>query len=121
MISRDAYGKDLNALALMVLSVLRDTPEFGSVSRLTYIMGRDDFDRLIDLYGGQTLYIPTRHEVNVALKAILYYYYRQICKNKKNTAAEKSHITSMDEFRTIDGYIDRIDYLMRHFEMASDD
>lgn len=63
---------------MALLYVLRDNDEFSDVARLALILDRKNFDRLIDNCGGLTFTIPTRQEVNDALRALLYYQMRYI-------------------------------------------
>lgn len=70
--------RDIYFLALALLYVLRDYDEYSDVARLALILDRESFDSLIDNCGGMTFRVPTRDEVDDALRALLYYQLRYI-------------------------------------------
>lgn len=106
--------EDVNALALMVLSVLRDTPEFGTTAHLAYTLSRKDFNRIIDMFGGQTIRIPTREDVNKALSSIIYYHSKYIRGRSDYSAIRDSHLT-VKQVTELRPYLEKIDYIMNHF------
>lgn len=61
------------SMALMLLYVLKDNDKFSDIAPLALMLDRDNFDKLIDYYGGMDIHIPTRDEVNSALKSLVYY------------------------------------------------
>lgn len=65
-------------MSLALLYVLRNMDDYSDVSRLAFVLDRDNFDRLIDNCGGMTMKIPTREEVNYALKALMFYQMRYV-------------------------------------------
>lgn len=112
--------RDINAFALMMLSLLRDTPEFGATASLAYILNREDFDNLIDMFGGQTFRVPTRDEVRRALGAIMYYHYREVQHRNKVTALRESGL-SIEDLPYIESHLDQIKYMVKHFEAQDDE
>ena len=113
--TEDFPEKDINALTLMILSVLRDTPEFRSLAHLAYILTRDDFDKLIDICGGMTLTIPTREEFERSLRAIVYYYYRKVYRYSKVQALDKSGLSLID-LNSVEGDLKQIGKVMKSFK-----
>lgn len=113
--TEDFPEKDINALTLMILSVLRDTPEFRSLAHLAYILTRDDFDKLIDICGGMTLTIPTREEFERSLRAIVYYYYRKVYRYSKVQALDKSGLSLID-LNSVEGHLKQIGKVMKSFK-----
>ena len=111
-------NQDLNAFALMVLGVLKDTPEFGVSAYMAYLLNREDFDKMLDVYGGLTVRIPTREEFNKALSAIVYYHSRVIMGHNKSRSLRESHLTSSD-LRDLESHLDKIDNLMKYFDEGS--
>ena len=59
----------LYSLAMMFLYILKDDPEYAALSQLSYILDRKNFDKFIDYFGGSTIKVPTREEVNSAFKS----------------------------------------------------
>lgn len=76
----------------MVLSMLRDTPEFAATAHLTQVLDRENFNRLIDTMGGMRIAIPTRDEYNLALKSILFCYYHDVRGMDEEKAREMGNI-----------------------------
>lgn len=58
------------SLALGILYILRDSKPYGDLSQLSLLLDKPNFDKLIDHFGGKKIYVPTRDELNMALKAL---------------------------------------------------
>lgn len=118
----DNQDEDMLALALMVLSVLRDTDEYGAITHLAYALNRKDFFNLIDMYGGTTLRIPTHDEVDLALRSLMFYYWYYIKHMSLNVARIRSGFGYRygleDEvaIKRIEKYLEKIDYVVKHFK-----
>lgn len=70
--------KDVSSLLLFALYKLKDTDEYSTLSELAYILDRKHLLRLIDIFGGLTIRIPTREEFILLLDSLLLYCYVNI-------------------------------------------
>ena len=86
-------------MALALLHVLRDEGSYTDTSRLALILDEDNFDRLIDNCGGMTITIPTRDEVNRALKSLVYYQLTSTYHHRNKDALEMSGVSPVDAAR----------------------
>ena len=71
---------DLYFLSLLILDKLEDDSKdkYKMLSELAYLLNGDSFINLIQYFGGQTITIPSRYEIQNSLRLISLYYYRDI-------------------------------------------
>ena len=105
---------DIYYMALALLHILRSEGSYTDTSRLALILDEDNFDRLIDNCGGMTITIPTREEVNLSLKSLIYYQLTTTYHLSNKEALEKSGLSVVDatkvkaKSRRIKGYLKSI-------------
>ena len=64
---------DFYSLILFTLFKLTDTPEYSSISQLAYVLDKNNLLNLCTFFGGQTIKIPTLHELESLVYALLLY------------------------------------------------
>lgn len=77
--------KDIYSLILFILYNLKKEPEYSTLSELVYILDNENFIRLLNYYGGQTIRIPTTQELVNVLDALVVYEKQQ---NEEITLSE---------------------------------
>lgn len=83
-------------LALALLHILQKREGFSDTARLALILDKENFDRIIDNCGGMTIAIPTREEVNRALRTLIYYQLRFLKNYPMDQALEESGVSMVD-------------------------
>lgn len=89
-------NSDIYYMALTLLHILREEDSFSDTARLSLLLDEDNFDRLIDNCGGMTITIPTRDEVNRALKSLVYYQLVRLYHKSTKEALELSGVSLTD-------------------------
>ena len=64
---------DFYSLILFTLFKMTDKPEYSSISQLSYVLDKDNLLNLCTFFGGQTITIPTLHELESLVYALLLY------------------------------------------------
>lgn len=62
--------KDTTSLVLFTLWKLKDSPEYGALSELCYVLDGDNLSKFLSYYGGMTLKVPTLKEFRLMVKAL---------------------------------------------------
>lgn len=70
--------KDIYSLILFAMFKLKDVPEYSSVSELAYVLDQDNLLKLCEVFGGQTISIPTIDDMQEMVYALLMYQYVDI-------------------------------------------
>ena len=65
--------QDIYSLLLFCLYKMTDNPKYSTLSELVYVLDRKNLLRLIEYYGGTTLTIPTKEELDTLLSALQLY------------------------------------------------
>jgi hypothetical protein len=52
---------------------MKDIPEYSTLSELAYILDKESLFNFLEYYGGTTITIPTIHEFNQIIRALLLY------------------------------------------------
>lgn len=104
-------------MALGLLFVLKDFDPFRNTSRLALLLNRNSFDTLIDNFGGTTITIPTRDEVNSMLKSLVYYQARYV-EHKSPYEAKRLSGADNNESAKIDNYVDKIATFFSMFDKS---
>jgi len=72
----DVKGEmDMYYFALFVFSCMEPTFKTNCLAELTLILDKDNFFNLVNVFGGRTIKIPTKDELNKYLKVVGAYYY----------------------------------------------
>lgn len=66
--------KDLYYVALIILAMCEKSHKYASSSELAMILDKENFLRLLDVYGGQTIYIPKKSDILGFIEALITYY-----------------------------------------------
>ncbi len=69
---------DIYSLILFAIYKLKDTEEYSVLSELAYILDQHSLLEFLDYFGGMTIKVPTKHELQVMLDALLLYEYINI-------------------------------------------
>lgn len=64
---------DVYSLLLFCLYKMTDNPEYSTLSELVYVLDRKNFLRLIEYFGGMTIRIPEKEELETLLSALEIY------------------------------------------------
>ena len=59
---------------------MTDVPEYSSLSELAYVLDKDSMLNLCEMFGGQTITIPTIDEIESLVHSLLLYQYVKIDK-----------------------------------------
>lgn len=62
--------KNIYSLLLFVLYKMINDDEYSDLSKLIYLMSKEDFYKLCHFYGGKTIKIPTVEQLNLLLDAM---------------------------------------------------
>jgi hypothetical protein len=69
---------DYYSLILFALYKFNEIPEYSSLSELAYTLDKDNLLNLCEMFGGQTIRIPTIHELESLIYSLLLYQYVKI-------------------------------------------
>ena len=69
---------DFYSIALFTLFKMTEKPEYSSLSQLAYILDEDNLLNLCEMFGGQTITIPTTKELESLIYSLLLYQYVKI-------------------------------------------
>ena len=77
------YNKSLSqidtySLMLFILYQMKNVKEYSTLSELVYVLDKENFFNLLDYFGGMTITIPTKKELEIILNALLLYQYTMI-------------------------------------------
>ena len=65
--------KDIYTLMLYALYKLKDVPEYASLSELSFVLDHDNLLKFIQIFAGTTIKVPTMHEFDLVIHALLVY------------------------------------------------
>ena len=69
---------DVFSLILFILYKSTSLPEYSSLSQLAYTLDKNNLLKLCNIFGGQTLYIPTLDELEKLIYGLMMYQYVDI-------------------------------------------
>lgn len=69
---------DFYSIALFTLFKMTEKPEYSSLSQLAYILDEDNLLNLCEMFGGQTIRIPTTKELESLIYSLLLYQYVKV-------------------------------------------
>lgn len=64
---------DVYSLILFALYQIKDIPEYSTLSELAYVLDKPNLFSLLDYFGGTTITIPTKRELQTIVNALLLY------------------------------------------------
>lgn len=70
-------NSEMYYISLLLLSSLKKKC-YSNIPELSLILDEENLLRLINVYGGQTITIPTKEEVKKYLQIVMVYYYSEI-------------------------------------------
>ena len=71
---------DIYSMSLFILYKLTKIPEYSIASELPYVLNKNDLVNFCNLFGGQTIRIPTLNEIFSVMNLVLLYQYVEIDK-----------------------------------------
>lgn len=69
---------DVYSLVLFTLYQIQDIPEYATLSELAYILDKPNLLYLLEYFGGTTIRIPTKEELQTLISTLLVYQYVNI-------------------------------------------
>ena len=91
---------DAYSMLLFLLYRLRDVPEYSALSELMFILDKDSVLKLFEYFGGLTITIPTIHDLEVLVYALILY--KEVNINKKSF---ENVITSFNQNKVMNSEI----------------
>ena len=88
---------DVYSLVLFSLYQLKDIPEYATLSELAYVLNKDNLMKLLDYFGGTTITIPTKRELQIVINALLVY--QSVKVEKTSLAFALSKISGVDRLQ----------------------
>lgn len=64
---------DVYSLVLFALYQIKEVPEYSTLSELAYVLDKTNLMNLLDYFGGTTIKIPTKRELQILINALLVY------------------------------------------------
>jgi len=88
--------EDTYSMALMLLYLSSDNPDFSVLSELVFILDKSNFLNFIKYFEGQTLKIPNIEQISESLKLLLLYQYYKINNMSFHEALQKAGFNLTD-------------------------
>lgn len=108
---------DTYSLLLFVLYQMKGIKEYSTLSELIYVLDKDNFFKLLDYFGGITITIPTKKELETLLNALLLYQYTQIEGLSLSYAIKKLEHTDNTKLSEIKDTYEKVCEIMRSFDV----
>ena len=64
---------DIYSLMLFALFKMRDIKEYSTLSELVYILDRKNLNNFLECFGGMTITVPTKGELQILINSLLLY------------------------------------------------
>lgn len=64
---------DVYSLVLFVLYQIKELPEYSTLSELAYVLDKPNLFNFLDYFGGTTIKVPTKRELQTIINALLVY------------------------------------------------
>lgn len=64
---------DVNSMILFVLYQISNVKEYHTLSELAYILDKKNLMKFLDYFGGMTIKVPTKEEMQLVVNALLVY------------------------------------------------
>lgn len=81
---------DTYSTMLLLLSAVKDNPNYTTLSELPYVLDRENFLNFIEFFGGQTITIPTKNELLSSIRVLLLFQYYKVEKMEWVEAIKKA-------------------------------
>jgi hypothetical protein len=106
---------DVYSLMLFSIFKMKDIPEYSTLSELAYILDKESLFNFLEYYGGTTITVPTIHEFNQIIRALLLYQavnLEGVDFNKafKNIESEFQTNDTREAYFKIVGILDKYDF-----------
>lgn len=105
---------DWYSLMLFALYKLFEVPEYSALSELAYTLDKNNLLRLLEVFGGLTLRIPTVEEMEDVTKMLLVYQMTVVDSYDFESALKELDCTSEELRRIRAGYSKLSDILSRY-------
>ena len=109
---------DVYSLLLFALSKLINIPEYSALCELCYVLDKDNLLKLCEYFGGTTLKIPTVHQLENLMHALLLYQYVNIEHGEFEEALTASVTDEMSVDEVKDTYV-KICEVMKNYEFGN--
>lgn len=93
------------SVALLLLSMIKDDPNYSVISELPYILDQKNFLELLRYYEGKTIKIPTLNELQRMMRVLLTYQYYIIDKYNWSEAIKMAGYDPETEGRSAERYL----------------
>jgi len=105
------------SLIMFVLFRIKDVPEMGPLSRLVYLVGEEEFIKIIKYFGGQTVTFPTKEEFNRLTKTLLLYNNVELENGKLSEEIEKLGVDDSEKEKVL-GLYKSVKEVMQNYEFV---
>ena len=95
---------DTLSVVLFILYKLGDSDEYGTFSKLSYILDRKEVLDMCEVFGGMTIKVPTLQELQKITQGLLLYTNVVINKQPMKKAIEEMDLTKNEQDQTIGVY-----------------
>ena len=92
---------DVYSLVLFTLYQMKDIPEYATLSELAYILDKQNLLYLLEYFGGTTIKIPTKEELQTLINTLLVYQYVNVEKLPYTKAISMLNNPSRQEQRKV--------------------
>ena len=99
---------DVYSLVLFTLYQIKDIPEYSTLSELAYILDKPNLLLLLEYFGGTTIRIPTKEELQTVISTLLVYQYVNIEHMTYTKAISMLNGISRNQYREIKELYDKI-------------
>lgn len=69
---------DVYSLVLFTLFQMKQVPEYATLSELAYVLDKQNLLYLLEYFGGMTITIPTKEELQLVINTLLVYQYVKV-------------------------------------------
>lgn len=66
-------SNDIYSLMLFALFKMRDIKEYSTLSELVYVLDKSSLMKFLECFGGLTITVPTKGELQILINALLLY------------------------------------------------
>lgn len=99
---------DVYSLVLFTLYQIKDIPEYSTLSELAYILDKPNLLYLLEYFGGTTIRIPTKEELQTVISTLLVYQYVNIEHMTYTKAISMLNGISRSQYKEIKELYDKI-------------
>lgn len=99
---------DIYSLVLFTLYQIKDIPEYATLSELAYILDKQNLLYLLEYFGGTTIKIPTKEELQILISALLVYQYVHIEHMSYTKAVSMLTGVTRNQYREIQSLYDKV-------------